>query len=374
MKIWQMDTAGDPDSVDGVAQVLWPVCERLAAAGHDVTLFVRTPLAPEGVRRARAAGFAVVELLRERLEVKLGPILAMFREARPDVVQVHGPLIPQFAAVTRLCRVTGVRYVYTTHGGLAPEIIGVERTRRRRQLYSSLIESAVLRHAAAIVYCVESERFDVHQITRVRGIERVIAPPVNAAVFDVEPWRPPNTDRPSFLYLGRFDPYQKAVDRLVELFRLAPDLDLRLVGEPEPRDAESVEQLRRLASPNVSFHPPVHGAAKGEVLRSATMYLQFSRFEGFPVSVAEALSVGIPTAVITTLGVARVLEQHDLGLVVSADLRRAAEQLRTAAADLPRLMEWSERSRRYARRNFTVDAVAARYIELYDELGASSRR
>ena len=374
MKIWQMDTAGDPDSVDGVAQVLWPVCERLADAGHEVTLFVRTPLAPAGARRAAAAGFSVVELLRDRLQVNLGPILARLRVGRPDVVQVHGPLIPQFGAVTRLCSLLGIRYVYTTHGGLAPEIIGVERTRRRRQLYSGLIESTVLRRASAIIYCVESERFDVHQITRVHGIERVIAPPVNPAIFDVQPWQPPSTTRPSVLYLGRFDPYQKAVDRMVELFRRTPELDLRLVGEPELRDAEAIEGIRRTAPANVSFHPPVHGTAKGEVLRSATMYLQFSRFEGFPVSVAEALTVGIPTAVVTTLGVARVLEAHDLGLVLSADLHRAGEQLREATADLPRLLAWSDRSRRYAREHFTIDAVAAKYLDLYDELDHSQTR
>lgn len=373
VKIWQIDTSGDPGSVDGVAHVLWPVCERLAAAGHQVTLFVRTPLSPEGAERAAAAGFEVVEVVRERLQVRVGPIISRLRDDPPDAVQLHGALIPQFAVIARLCALWGIPWIYTTHGGLAPEIISVERTRRRRQLYSHLIEPTLLRHAAAIIYCVEAERFDVARLCEVSGLEVVIPPPVDPPLFDAPAWTlPPGP--PSVMYLGRFDPYQKAIDRMVELCRRTPELRLRLVGEPEPRDRDGIAALVADAPPNVSFEPPVRGPAKADLLRSATMYLQFSRFEGFPVSVAEALTIGVPPAIVTTLGVARTIADHDLGVVLSADLHRAGSQLLDALADPDRLLAWSARGRDFARRHFTLDAVASRYLELYGQLAGAGRR
>jgi glycosyltransferase involved in cell wall biosynthesis len=371
MKIWQIDTSGDPDSVDGVAHVLWPVCERLSAAGHQVTLFVRTPLTREGADRAAAGGFEVVEVLRERLQVRPGPIASRLWRDPPDIVQLHGALIPHYAVVARLCALAGVRWVYTTHGGLAPEIIGVERTRRRRQLYSHLVEPTLLRHAAAIIYCVDSERFDVAELCPVSGIEVVIPPPVEPSLFETPAWTVPQ-GTPTAVYLGRFDPYQKAIDRMIELCRRTPELRLRLVGEPEPRNRQHVAELAAGAPANITFEPPVRGRAKADLLRSATMYLQFSRFEGFPVSIAEALTVGVPPAIITTLGVARTIEEHDLGLILSADLHRAGHQLLAALAEPDQLMTWSARARAYARRHFTIDAVATKYLELYGALASSS--
>ncbi len=225
----------------------------------------------------------------------------------------------------------------------------------------------MIRDAIAVVYCNESERFEARAVAEPKGIEMVIEPPVAQTIFDTAPWALPDGD-PVALYLGRYDVYQKGIDRLTELFRLLPEVHLRVVGEAAPSDEAAMETIIANAPSNVSFEPPVRGTAKADLLRSATLYVQLSRFEGFPVSVAEALTIGTPTAVVRTLGIAATLRDADIGLCLDADLHRAASQIRDALAGPERLRGWSRASRSFAAEHFALDAVANRYLDLYRRL------
>jgi peptidoglycan/xylan/chitin deacetylase (PgdA/CDA1 family) len=124
----------------------------------------------------------------------------------------------------------------------------------------------------------------------------------------------------------------------------------------------------------VTFHDPIFGLDKAQMLSQASIYLQPSRWEGFPVSVAECLYLGVPSAIADTLDLAQLFYQHSLGLVLPLDPPRAAGQIRAAVEDRERLQQFSDRGRQFALEHFHPTAVANKHIALYQQVVQSNVR
>jgi glycosyltransferase involved in cell wall biosynthesis len=114
----------------------------------------------------------------------------------------------------------------------------------------------------------------------------------------------------------------------------------------------------------------VFGAEKLRVLSHASLYLQTSRWEGFSISIAEAMYLGLPCALSSTMNLADVFTEHQLGLVVSPDPVQAGRSVAAALANRAGLKDWSDRARSYAHRYFEPRSVAQQLTNLYAEVGA----
>jgi glycosyltransferase involved in cell wall biosynthesis len=104
------------------------------------------------------------------------------------------------------------------------------------------------------------------------------------------------------------------------------------------------------------------------VLTNASLYIQTSRWEVFGISIAEAMYLGVPCAIADTLNLAQVFRQHDLGLVLPPDPKRAATDLLEVLNHPARLYQWSERARTFAQVHFHPYTVASEYLNLYEEI------
>ena len=90
-----------------------------------------------------------------------------------------------------------------------------------------------------------------------------------------------NVDRPNL--------QRKGHEPFVRTAALMPDVDFVLVGTWKD---ETIEYLRSIASPNVTFTGRVSDEALLEYYRRAAVYVQASLHEGFGLSVAEAMLAG----------------------------------------------------------------------------------
>jgi len=70
---------------------------------------------------------------------------------------------------------------------------------------------------------------------------------------------------------------------------LMPDVNFVLAGKWKD---DSVEHLRSIAGPNVTFTGRLSDEALNDYYRQASVYVQASRHEGFGLSVAEAMLAG----------------------------------------------------------------------------------
>ncbi len=123
----------------------------------------------------------------------------------------------------------------------------------------------------------------------------------------------PDLTNKTAITVGSFDRY-KGQDLLVTAWqgvrREHPDAQLKLVGEGYPQSLEETPGVEVLGY--VDDLP--------DALASASLYVQPSRMDNFPVSVLEALRAGLPAIVTETTGNKSVIKQIDEHMITSTTI------------------------------------------------------
>jgi glycosyltransferase involved in cell wall biosynthesis len=210
-----------------------------------------------------------------------------------------------------------------------------------------------LRHAETIVAQTETQR---GLITRQLMRDSALVPP--PTVLPPDPVAPRAGGRPRLLWVGRFSP-EKRMEWFLDLAYLLPEMDFDVLGAANRPTPYASELVRRAAAlPNVVLHGHVAHEAVADFYRRASLLALTSRFEGFPSTMMEAWSHGLPT--ISTLDPDGVVGRHGLGLVGDSlpALAAAARRL-TGSPD-----EWLAAARRaqaYVRQHHSVEAAVAAF-------------
>jgi glycosyltransferase involved in cell wall biosynthesis len=224
-----------------------------------------------------------------------------------DLAIFHSAWVVHNVIAGAVARRAGVPYILAPRGAYDPHI--VHRKRLFKLAWWTAFEKKLVHEARAMHLFFDSERSDMAPLGYTGPW--VIAP------NGVEPPEGVRWDGGTggyILWMGRFDPEHKGVDLLVEgMARMDPSSRprLRLVGPDwRGRKKEVVALIDRLGlGSNVSVEPPVYGRDKWDLLSSAVGFVYPSRWEGFGNSVAEAVSIGVPT-VTTDYPLGRHLAAH----------------------------------------------------------------
>jgi glycosyltransferase involved in cell wall biosynthesis len=206
------------------------------------------------------------------------------RELRPDVVHAHSSHAGVYArlAVSR----HDTPLVYTPH------CYAFERRDVAAPVRAAfwLAEALLAVNTSAFAACSERER----QLSAwpTRRAQRVLVPNIAPAVTDYR--RAERGPAPLVVGGGRLSPQKDPAYFLEAVRRLrAQRTALRAVwlgdGDPALRDA--------LAAGGVEVSGWLPRAGTLALLGSADLYLHSARWEGFPVMVAEAAALGVPTLV-----------------------------------------------------------------------------
>ena len=159
-------------------------------------------------------------------------------------------------------------------------------------------------------------------------------------VQDVKPL--PIEQRRGFVFTGRLVTL-KRVDRLIQIYAQLPetirkDNPFYIVGDGYCRESLEQQVLELGLSNQVIFMGNRPNSEMMNIVSSKRILLMASTTEGFPTSIAEAYSVGIP-AVSTAVGsVATVVENNVNGYYVSKDFedKDYLKCIRTILDDYPR--------------------------------------
>jgi len=368
LRVWHLDTIGSPQSVDGVAVGLWLLAAQQSQLGADVTLFLRDT--PDANATAIASGSGI-HLAQTSRSIQGAWRSSAYRGLHdpPDIVHFHTGWNPSHPFLAAAIRRRHVSYVQTPHGAYSKVI----RSRKRlpRALYLHAVEAPYVRRAGGVLYNHEAESHDFHDLVpRFGGLESMIPFPTDIETSTSDGWQPDPAKR--VVFLGRYEPFQKGLDRLVDIAALLPDVQFELYGQPPEGGSQTLSALIARSPANVRFNPPVFGEAKQQVLRRASLYLQPSRFDGFSLSVAGAMLQGLPCAVADDQAIAEEIRRNDLGLVLPTDAARAAEEIRKALDDPQQLRRWSANATPYARNRFDPVRSAEAHLAFYAEVLARS--
>ena len=371
MRLWrrandnQMKISCVLDSLGGggAERVMIILAGGLADRGHDMTITtidaaipdfyaidprvkrVRVPLAP-GVCR----WFDIARQIR-----RVRALQSCVREQKPD-------LIISFVDTTNILALlafpSGTPPVISCeHINPVYHPIGAHWRILRRLLYP---------RAARVVMLTEDTLAWARSLTPAWNVV-AIANPVSAPVFSGNPARPDYFGKQkNILAMGRLAP-QKGFDILMAAFagiaKTFPEWRLTILGEGAERGR--LEALRNTLGLTDRVSLPGTCRAAYDVLKHADLFVMSSRYEGFPMALAEALACGVPAVSFDCPSGPRFIIRHGVdGLLVPPENeRKLSEALAELMADGEKRKGLADRAPEVIRR-FSVE----KYLDAWAKL------
>lgn len=232
--------------------------------------------------------------------------------AQYDVVHIHLARDLLTLAAAAIVRKIGVPYVLQTHGMIDPS------TKILSRPLDFFLTRPVLRSASIVMYLNNRERLFVSQVAsgalQLKELQNGVEsrPTVTRLL--------PAIGNAEVLFLSRLDPQKRSINFVemgLELHKKFPDVKFSLVG-PDEGDGTRIERLiaDHNASSYISWEGPLAPDETEERMSKATIFVLPSYRDTFPMSVLEAMSLGIPPVVTRSCGLSQYLEDSGAGLVV----------------------------------------------------------
>ena len=274
----------------GVEKAAEELGVRLAARGHEVTIFCRARYNPGGATDFRGVRLInLPALYTKHLEAISHTFLAAARAMRGyDIVHLHatGPSMLAF-----LPRCAGRQTVVTVHGQdfRREKWRGAARLILRLGAWTAVTfphRTIVVSRALQAFY---AERYRRPTVRIPNGVSAVVRRPLDRLRrFGV-------AGGDYLLFLGRLVP-EKGAHLLLRAFRGLPDGLKLLVAGGSSHTEDYTRELARLAAedPRVVLTGPLYGEEKDEAYANAAGLVFPSTLEGMPLVLLEALSAQCP--------------------------------------------------------------------------------
>ena len=316
------------------------VFEREAAllqdAGHEV---LRYEVHNDAIDSSSAVGVAARTVWNATTYRVLRHVFADFR---PDVVHVHNTLPLVSASVFAAARRAGAAVIQTLHNYrmICPSATLFRNDRPCELCVSQPLALSGIRHACyrnsrAATAVVAGTTF-IHRAlgTYIRNVDRFIAltdfARAKLIAGGIPPWQlvvKPNFTEPATqhrvqggdaaLFVGRLTE-EKGVRTLLEAWRRHPSLlPLRIAGDGALKNM--ADTLAASSHHNVKVLGALPGHAIRTEMRGARLLVFPSVcYEGFPVTIAEAFSVGLPVVASRIGSIPEIVLDNAVGLTFTA--------------------------------------------------------
>lgn len=376
MKIAVLGTKGIPARFGGIERHCDELYPRMAARGHEVTVFVRRWYTPvtgpyKGVT-LKAAPTANFKGLDAFAHTAVGSFEAMFQGF--DIVHYHaiGPSL--FSFMPRLSRSGSVATVHALDWQRA------KWGRGARSLLQAGEWASAHFPQRTIVVSRELEKYFMEKYGREtvyipNGVVPARKPRASALIrkLGLEPGK-------YILFLGRLVP-EKGCHDLIEAY-LGSGLQMPLViaGGTSHSD-DYVESLRHMAADKsgapgdsggkgcVIFTGNVEGELHHQLSGHAALFVLPSMLEGLPIVILEMLSLGVPVLA-SDIGPNReALSDGEFGAIFMAgDVADLRSKLVESLAGLEALGKKADAGRKHVRNANDWDKIAEQTERIYEEI------
>ena len=275
-----------------------------------------------------------------------------------DIVHVHGiDFFFDFLALTKI--IHRRRLIVSTHGGFF-------HTSRASVLKSIWFRTVTLMSMKGYAGVAAVSNADLQRFTRIRGAGLcLIENGVNVSKFGAAASKHPTKH---MVCIGRLST-NKRLDRLIawvrEIRQLDPEWSLTIAGRPWDQTVDDIRELigryGQLEAVSV-MESPSEGQIR-ELMRSSSIFVSASEYEGFGLAAVEGLSAGL-YPVLSNIGAFETLvSSTGIGTLVDFDQPKAAavtflqqwkpvnDGVRSACVDAAKAYDWG--------------AVTVRYLTLY---------
>ena len=358
--------------ISGIGLYTQELVRAMAALGtsHEVILLFREQAVLD--RTAQITGFAA----NPRFSARLFPhglfsassqlrLPGLLRSLGVDVFHSTNYMMPLVG-----CR--GFRRVVTIHD-LIPLLFRDHAPKSKKERLFPVFKRLMYevgRRADLVIAVSESTRRDILRELRVPPARhgRVVTIHEAAdAAFRPGP-RIAADARPRILYVGRRDPYKNLTGLIAAFERVVAggvDAVLRVVGSDDPRYPEARELAKRLnLESRIEWAGYVHDRELPEQYRAAAAFALVSKYEGFGLTVLEAMGCGTPVVCGNTSSLPEVAGDAAI-LVDPADTEAIAAALTRVLSDSVLAASMREKGLAHAAR-FSWRRAAEETLKAYE--------
>jgi glycosyltransferase involved in cell wall biosynthesis len=363
---------GPPRSILGL-------CRALDGAGLDVEVFTTTangetplPAAPDGVmcEGVRARYFPLAWPQRSWRAAGLASALAESIQSA-DLVHVHGLWNATAWTGMRIARAAHVPYAISPRGMLQPDAIARHRLAKQvvdRAFQHRFVQDASFLHATSDAEARALTAIGPRVALIPNGVEARVASPAEIERMRSTLELPPAGDEtPIVSVIGRLHPI-KRLDLVAAAFdRLGGNGHrpvLVVAGPDEGGHRWTIEPLFG-ESVDVRWTGPLDNDTKWALLGASRALIQCSDSESFGLSVAEAMSAGVPV-VVTDRGAWNEVARVGCGYVTAHDPAAIANALRCLFDAPERARAMGKRGQAWMRERFGWDAIGRAMTDEYE--------
>jgi glycosyltransferase involved in cell wall biosynthesis len=363
MKLAILGTRGIPANYGGFETFAEELSTRLAARGHDVTVYGRS-----NNIRFRGPTYKGVRLT----------ILPTIGTKYLDTVShtllsaIHA--LPRRFDCILMCNAANALFAFIPRLGATPvalNVDGIERKRKKwglagRTYYrlserlATLIPNVIVTDASVIrEYYMKEYRAPSVMISYGAECERVST----TSVLD----QLGVTPRGYFLYVSRLEPENNAHLVIQSFEKVAAAMPLLIVGDA-PYAAKYIDQLRSTRDPRVRFPGAIYGMGYRELQSHAYVYIHATEVGGTHPALIEGMGAGNCVIVYDTPENREVV--GDCGLFFQ-DPESLGRHIQTTVNDPAMVAQYREKAWRRAKAVYSWEAVTDAYEKLFRDLAFS---
>ncbi|AFZ08824.1 glycosyl transferase group 1 [Oscillatoria nigro-viridis PCC 7112] len=296
-----------------------------------------------------------------------------------DLAHIHALFSPVTTFAATIARYHHLPYIIRPCGMLDPA--DLQKKKRLKQIYATLLERPNLAGAAAIHFTSKeeakiSERFGLGSTGKMPVPRDLVIPlGVKAGLF---PKRLRESQVPIILFMSRIEP-KKGLDLLIPALEsiLGSGIEFHFIlAGSNPQDADYETQIKlQIQNSSLAKYTTITGFVSGdlkvELLTKADLFVLPSYYENFGIAVAEAMAAGVPVAISDRIHIAEDIQQAEAGWVGPLEVGAIANSIKSA------LLNPEERQRRglngqeYARKYYNWEAIAQQTIDAYQQILSS---
>jgi glycosyltransferase involved in cell wall biosynthesis len=360
MRLAILGTRGIPANYGGFETFAEELSTRLAARGHEVTVYCRSNNIRFPGRVYKSVRLVVLPTIGTKYLDTVAHTLLSVIHALPgkyDCILICNAANALFAAVPRIASVP-----------VALNVDGIERKRKKwgwlgRSYYrvseylATIIPDVIVTDAAVIrEYYMEKYRAASVMIAYGAECTRVETTEVLSRL-EIRP-------RGYLLYVSRLEPENNAHVVIDAYSRVKTGMPLLIVGDA-PYAQKYIAELKAVADPRVRFTGAIYGSGYRELQSNAYIYIHATEVGGTHPALIEAMGAANCVLVYDTPENREVV--GDCGLFFN-NSESLASQITRTIADPVLVRDLGVRAQTRARRLFSWDAITDQYEKLFREM------
>lgn len=356
----------NPNRLNGVNKVVNCVANTQTDLGEDVEVW--------GITKDQRINYPnrlyTTKLFKDRkfkflVDPKL--IEAIEMQDKNTIFHLHGGFIPQFIMVAAKLKALNFDYVITGHG--AYNLLALERSKLKKNIYLSLFEKSILNGAKTIHIIGKSEAEGVLAISNNTNIELI---PNGQEVINSNIVSLNAEGHFVFGYCGRLDAETKGLRLLLKSFSLISgrhqNAFLHLIGDGPDR-----KMLQKLAkelgiADKVKFLGALFGKEKDLAFLKMNVFVLLSKNEGLPGVALEAAALGLPLIISEATNLKEAVLKFDAGYCISnVEVNSVANVFEEIYLlnDTERLRTMQNNSLQMIEQAFCWKSISRNLIEMY---------